>query len=61
MGYGFWQGAERATGRIAETGMGLLQFKANQEHQQAQRVHNEAVLKIAQDKAEMEKKTWDYE
>ena len=29
-GYGFWQGAERATGQMAATGMQLLNFQANQ-------------------------------
>lgn len=34
MGYGFWQGAERATGNMAATGMQLLQFQANKQIQQ---------------------------
>ena len=34
MPYGFWQGAERATGNVAATGMQLLQFQANKQMQE---------------------------
>ena len=34
MPYGFWQGAERATGQMAATGMQLLQFQANKQIQE---------------------------
>ena len=49
--YGMWQGAERATGRMATTGMQLLQFKGQQQHQQALEADSARRLKIAEDQA----------
>jgi len=33
--YGLWQGLERTTGQMAQTGMRLMEFRAQREHQQA--------------------------
>ena len=49
--YGMWQGAERATGRMATTGMQLLQFRGQQQHQQALEADSARRLKIAEDQA----------
>jgi hypothetical protein len=45
--YGYWQGAAKATGDMAATGMKLLEFQSNRAYQDAQ-------LKMAQDKAQRE-------
>lgn len=52
--YGLWQGAERATGNMAATGMGLLQMQNTERHQKALEADSAARLKIAEDQAKIQ-------
>jgi len=53
-GYGFWQGAERATGQMAATGMQLLQYQGQQRHREAMEMESTARLQLAKDAADIQ-------
>jgi hypothetical protein len=53
--YGFWQGAEKATGNIAATGMKLLEFSARQKENEARLGMENKRLGMEQDRADREK------
>ena len=59
--YGVWQGLEKATGNMAATGMGLLQYQAQREDAANRLGVEQDRLKLAQEQGEREKKAFEYD
>ena len=59
--YGMWQGISSGLKDLNATGMNLLQFNAQQQHQKALELDSAARLRIAEQQADQQKKAFDYE
>jgi len=58
--YGLWQGLEKATGQMAQTGMRLMEFRVQREHQQAVEALERDRYTIAKEQAGREKTAFEY-
>ena len=58
--YGMWQGAERATANLANTGMGLLRYKADREDSAARLLMQKEQLDLQKQAADRESQAFDY-
>ena len=52
--YGVWQGAERATGTMAATGMRLLEMRGTEQHRRALEADSARRLTMAEDQAKIQ-------
>lgn len=60
MAYGLWQGAERATGDIAKTGMKLMEFQAQRADAAQRAAIEQEKMGMIRDSAAREQKAFDY-